>query len=317
MGKVSEAISLRPAASDRAAAITEQVLEQSPLALASNSFFIAPHQINDIPIIPLPPPLMAKLMEESLSPLVLGLSTLANTGDIDLPCLSETENHRDNRSPVPTGQPLKELISFEDSTTLDKSPKSVDPRVTPLALRRKTIPLPALSTEDSANLFVSEIPSLEPSSLDLIDLTPPEQTFPVVHCPPGSLHTPRDATESNQSPIKSLLSSIQNVGSDSESLDAPDSQSEARPSVQVSAVENELGLLRTTISILNLDASDIDNPRSTCQATWYAALLPQSSQEAQAVNPEADIQVPSFPLPNIRTYADATNVCRGRFIPVS
>jgi hypothetical protein len=319
MGKISKATTLRSIVSDRAAAITEQVLEESPLALASNSILVTQHQINDIPIVPLPPLPMAKPMGEStavLSPLVLGLSTLANIGEMEFPCQSETENCSNNKLPLLTGVPPKELINFED-TTLDNMQNPVSPPVAPFAPRRKTVPLPPLSTEDSANLFVSEIPSLEPSSLGLIVLTPPEPAFSVAHFSHASLHISDGAAESNQNPAKVLLPSITNVGSASEPLAALASQFEAPPSVQVSAVEDETELLQASISILNLDAPDNDNPRSTCQATRYAELLPHSSQETQAVTPEANSQVSSLATPKLRTSADATDVCRDRFIPVS
>lgn len=317
MGKMPETTTtLGSIASDRAAAITEQVMETSSLALATNSLLVTPHQINDIPIAPVPPLFTDEPLGELttiLSPLVLGLSTLANVSDMEFSCQSETESNKNLELPSLPETPRKELINFEDAA-LDTVENPISPHVTPFAPRRETVPLPPLSTENSANLLVSEIPSLEPSGLGLIVPMLIKPVSSIAHPSTASLHIFDDAAESNRTPGEVLSPPIVSLDGTSEFSEELASQFEAQLSIRPSAAEGEKEILQATISILNLDGPDDVIPGPPCQAAQDAELLPQSSQEAQAVTLEANAQASSFAIPKIRTCADATGVCLGRFI---
>ncbi|XP_006456816.1 hypothetical protein AGABI2DRAFT_122705 [Agaricus bisporus var. bisporus H97] len=311
MGKMPETTTtLGSIASDRAAAITEQVMETSSLALATNSLLVTPHQINDIPIAPVPPLFTDEPLGELttiLSPLVLGLSTLANVNDMEFSCQSETERNKNLELPSLPESPRKELINFEDAA-LDTVENPISPHVTPFAPRREIVPLPPLSTENSANLLVSEIPSLEPSGLGLIVPMLIKPVSSIAHLSTASLHIFDDAAESNRTPGEVLSPPIVSLDGTSEFSEELASQFEAQLSIRPSAVEGEKEILQATISILNLDGPDDVIPGPPCQAAQDAELLPQSSQEAQAVTLEANAQASSFAIPKIRTCADATGI---------
>lgn len=284
------------------------------------------------------------------SPLILSPSALTNVDDVELKEPVDTHHQqemegksKDDETPQLSRAPQKihpdyqqgekNSVAFPDSESPEDSP-----RIVPLAPLLETIPLPSLPIEENAALFVSEVLSFESSGLGLIVPNQAEIMEPDQSTIAASLVRPRlpditskckevEAPTQNRDVMIQAPSIMSQLGEVTHSVDnellehsaglqAPHLvtfQTHLSVGIQASTAEDEVELLQAAINTLKLDSPRIVAPPSPCLTAQHADLTAQSAREI--VTPQTSPQNLISVIPEIRTYADATNVRPDRMIP--
>ncbi|KAF9448247.1 hypothetical protein P691DRAFT_58834 [Macrolepiota fuliginosa MF-IS2] len=317
-------------------AIPEQALEHSPFAFASNNPRVTLEQNFDIPIAPSHDLIPALTIDEEsdvvgvLSPLMLAPPTLTRVNGVEerirvsdlqeagaeinsqdvLYVSREVGCHPDNRK---SSVPFPEISAPESNSD-----------ATPYAPHLSTISLPEFSLAESAALFVSESLAHEVPGLGLIGPkvagTVEHESSRLIIATLISPRVPDAATECKEVlTLEALpIHATRAVGDESTSSFHAESselslERENGPfithlsiGIQASTVEDEIDLIQVKINNLNLNPPDNDPPPpSPPSASQRAPVL---TQEKQTVTPEPCSPKLYPAIPEIRTYADATNI---------
>ncbi|KAF5363466.1 hypothetical protein D9756_000174 [Leucocoprinus leucothites] len=308
---------------DRATAITEQILQNSPPLLASNSSGAALQRNTDILDVPgsilLQPRMMDKLPEVAtvLSPLVLDPPALTIVDDMVFGVASGSKpdsvedlylDEKGDETPRVSMPPIACLAAEVKNERLHGA--NDNSYLALLAPYLDTIPLPPFPIEENARLFVSD--SFAKSGLGLIV----SNIAAAVEKPQGGLTSPQSHGISRDclgytpvEPEQGLATSP--CGTDAEDtsggLDGKPSPSAVSPSclsagIQISTIEEELNLIQLAFN--NLEIAN-DGPSPPVSQLTRPAL---AAWETGVGTPKPSLEKLSSVIAEIRTYADATDV---------